>query len=252
MNSRYLIPLLLLLFALAYLVFPKHKPLPPPQNIPAPVSRQAVIAPTGDKCSGLFVNRQEPVLTSGGQGLGSLCYNYYKVYYSTHDMTGIIAAERLTSQQIEQAGHMRRTAQFDYHDPTIRRYIKSGYDRGHLTPSADMPDQASQEQTFIWQNIAPELHRLNAGKWEQIEKTMRAQALKYGEIYVLTGVYGNHGQAIHSVLVPDYFYKGYYIPATRESGVYVCTNTPHDQCKEEKLAEFKTMTGITLFPALMQ
>lgn len=50
---------------------------------------------------------------------------------------------------------MKRYGHFDYKNSVIRNYIKTGYDRGHMTPSGDMPDYNSQVQTFIWKNIIP-------------------------------------------------------------------------------------------------
>jgi endonuclease G len=43
-------------------------------------------------------------------------------------------------------------------------YVKSGYDRGHMSPSGDMEDQMSQDESFQFSNIAPQSSRLNEVK----------------------------------------------------------------------------------------
>jgi endonuclease G len=60
---------------------------------------------------------------------------------------------------------------------TPQDYAHSGYDRGHLCPSADReasPDMNSW--TFLMTNMVPQLHELNAGPWEKLEEHERAMA----------------------------------------------------------------------------
>lgn len=237
MNSKYAFPFLLLLFLLVYLIFPLHHSTLHLNN------RQQ----TSTSCTSFFLNGREPVFPTTNQRF-SLCQSYYKIIFSDQDKTGILAAEHLTSQQISQAKTIKRTTQFDYNDPVIQSYIKSGYDRGHLAPSADMPNQSAQEETFIWQNIAPERHKLNAGQWEDIEKRMRNLALKYNEVYVLTGIYDVQKKNIHEVTVPKFFYKAYFIPALHQSGVFICKNNDRTKCIEKPVSNFKNITHIDLFP----
>lgn len=82
---------------------------------------------------------------------------------------------------------MRRYGRFDSSNRIIKSYCNSGYDRGLMTPSGDMPDVQSQQQTFVWQNIIPQDHKLNTGKWNWIEYQTRQLARKYDEVYVVMG-----------------------------------------------------------------
>ena len=53
-------------------------------------------------------------------------------------------------------------------------YIKSGYDRGHLCPAADMAHSAeAMEETFLMSNISPQLPVFNRGIWKSLEKLVR-------------------------------------------------------------------------------
>ena len=66
-------------------------------------------------------------------------------------------------------------------------YRRSGYDRGHMTPSGDMPDEHAQQQTFSLANMVPQTAALNRGVWEGIESAVRDLAVRQGELYVVTG-----------------------------------------------------------------
>jgi endonuclease G, mitochondrial len=67
-------------------------------------------------------------------------------------------------------------------------YLRSGYDRGHLCPSADRQDSAeSNSQTFLFTNIEPQLHELNAGPWERLENYARKRAQGGALLYVVAG-----------------------------------------------------------------
>lgn len=67
-------------------------------------------------------------------------------------------------------------------------YAHSGYDRGHLCPSADRRDSAEDNsRTFLFTNIEPQLHELNAGPWEQLERYARQRVEQGAQLYVVAG-----------------------------------------------------------------
>lgn len=98
-------------------------------------------------------------------------------------------------------------------DPVVTSdYSKSGYDRGHMAPAADMKwsDQAMRE-SFYMTNICPQLHNLNAGDWKDLEEMARSWAQQYGNIYIACGPiveaeYPTIGKT-HTIAVPAAFYK---------------------------------------------
>ena len=77
----------------------------------------------------------------------------------------------------------------DYHlvRAELKDYAKSGYDRGHMTPSADMPTPSSQEESFSLANMVPQDHYNNTGIWSNIESATRYLAKKKGSLYIITG-----------------------------------------------------------------
>lgn len=53
-------------------------------------------------------------------------------------------------------------------------FTNSGFDRGHLCPSADRTrTDADNDATFVFTNIVPQTHQSNAGPWEDLEDEAR-------------------------------------------------------------------------------
>lgn len=88
-------------------------------------------------------------------------------------------------------------------------YSGSGYDRGHMTPSADRTRSvADNSATFLMTNIVPQLAANNQGPWEEFESYLRTVAQGGNEIYIVSGVVGNIGTiASGRVVVPQYTWK---------------------------------------------
>jgi endonuclease G len=93
-------------------------------------------------------------------------------------------------------------------------YTKSGYDRGHLCPAADMAfNPVAMNESFLMSNISPQTPDFNRGIWKELETTVRSWAKKEKDIDVVTGPVfkDNKGQiGQDQVLVPGYFFKVIY------------------------------------------
>jgi endonuclease G, mitochondrial len=65
----------------------------------------------------------------------------------------------------------------------------SGFDRGHLCPSADRTaSEAANETTFLMSNMHPQLHALNGGPWEEFEEYSRMLLYrKIDVVYLVAG-----------------------------------------------------------------
>jgi endonuclease G, mitochondrial len=75
-------------------------------------------------------------------------------------------------------------------------YSGSGFDRGHMTPSADRTSTvADNSATFLMTNMIPQAPGNNQGPWEKLESYLRAQLDVNGgqEIYIIAGSYGIGG-----------------------------------------------------------
>jgi len=88
-------------------------------------------------------------------------------------------------------------------------YTGSGFDRGHLCPSADRSssEQANSE-TFLMTNIAPQTPDLNREVWENLESYSRT-LVKKGKVdlYIVAGAYGEKGKLKKKVTIPTNFWK---------------------------------------------
>lgn len=90
-------------------------------------------------------------------------------------------------------------------------YTKSGYDRGHLCPAADMGFNAkAMEESFLMSNITPQAPEFNRGIWKELETDVRDWAKKEHRLIIITGpVFKDNNGTIgkDKVVVPGYFFK---------------------------------------------
>ncbi len=87
-------------------------------------------------------------------------------------------------------------------------YSGSGYDRGHMVPSADRFANAKlNEETFMMTNIVPQTGSLNQFPWEKLESYARSQARRGFDVYTIAGVYGDQGTLKRKVVVPTNCWK---------------------------------------------
>lgn len=67
-------------------------------------------------------------------------------------------------------------------------YTRSGYDRGHLAPAADMSWNPSVlHDSFYMSNVTPQKPEFNRGIWKDLEDWVRVQACSEGAVTVVTG-----------------------------------------------------------------
>ena len=70
-------------------------------------------------------------------------------------------------------------------------YTNSGYDRGHLVPSADRTATEQANEAVFWMtNIVPQAPDNNQGPWVQLEEYCRDLARSGRELYIVSGVSG--------------------------------------------------------------
>lgn len=196
-----------------------------------------------------------------GRRVTLLCNNAYASLASGLTHGALWSAEHPTGNSLAAASSIPRQGEFHPDDrlpladqAQLADYRRSGFDRGHMTPSGDMPDEAAQEQSFSLANIVPQTAQLNRGVWERIETEVRNLAIRQGELYVVTGVtfQGQQLQSIgpNGVLVPSATWKAVYDPRARGAGAYLCDNTAAPTCSTMSVAALTAMVGIDPFPAL--
>lgn len=188
-----------------------------------------------------------------------LCFEGFAVMHSGITKTPLWSAEYLTKEKI--AAPLKRKDKFHPESrlsPSERAelsdYAKSGYDRGHMTPSADMGTDSAQADSFSLANMVPQDHNNNTGIWSAIEGATRHLANKEGGVFVITGAMfkGDKLKAIgkNNVLVPSQVYKVIFSPKQQKGAAYLCDNAPGDAYKVVSIAEIETLAGINFFPKL--
>lgn len=116
-------------------------------------------------------------------------------------------------------------------------YQGSGFDRGHMTPSADRTRTVTDNSaTFLMTNMIPQAPDNNQGPWANLENYSRDLVVNQGkELYIISGGYGVGGTGSNgtrytiangNVQVPARTWKVIVVLNTLGSGVSgVTTNT---------------------------
>jgi len=89
-------------------------------------------------------------------------------------------------------------------------YSGSGYDRGHMCPSADRTlTVAANSQTFFLSNMVPQAANNNQGPWAAMENDLRTIARSGKELFIVSGgTFSSTSNTIGSgVVVPDKTFK---------------------------------------------
>ena len=140
-------------------------------------------------------------------------HTYYTLSYSEADKQSEWVAYYLTPASIN--GPQKRSSKF-LADPLLSNpigpssYSKSGYDRGHLCPAADMKlNSVSMNETFYMSNMSPQAPTFNRGIWSKLENLVRRWALQKNGVYVVTGPLLNKscGTVNQKITVPCAYYK---------------------------------------------
>lgn len=191
----------------------------------------------------------------------TLCYEEFSLFHSGLTKTPLWTAQHLTSEGVIAAAAVDREDVFHSEGmlaPSNRSeledYRRSGYDRGHMAPAADMASLKAQDQSFSLANMVPQLPELNRGLWSRVEGTTRGLARQYGEVYVVTGpaFIGKSLNRLNGrVIVPSHVYKAVYVPGAQQAGVWWASNSGTGREYEViSLSELSKRTGIDVFPSL--
>jgi endonuclease G len=194
-----------------------------------------------------------------------LCRMGYTLAYNPEMGTPDWVLELVTRENIE--GEAKRRDNF-HGDKEVERdvrvvtgdYTKSGFDRGHQAPAADMKwDQAAMDESFLMTNMAPQIgHGFNRGVWAHLEGDIRRWVERLGSIVVITGpVYGASPKKIgknHTVMVPEAYFKIVYDPGRERAIGFLL---PHKKLPSKShgehvvpIRDIEDKTGLDFFPAL--
>jgi len=167
--------------------------------------------------------------------------------------------------------HLKRPASFYVDERTSAKvstdeYVRSGYDRGHLTPNYAISvcyGAEAQKETFFLSNIVPQLHALNAGLWKDIEqRIVKRYVERYGEVWVQVGpLYSAHPKMVGRLPVPEQFWMVISEYEHDKKGIRaIAYLVPHEEkWRDAELTRYvvsvrqiEKLTGLNFFPKLPQ
>lgn len=142
----------------------------------------------------------------------------YTIYYDPQRCNTSWVAYKLTASDISAgAGRSssftadRTLAKRGFRVASNTDYKGSGYDKGHLLPSADRSiSQQENRATFILSNVSPQLPELNRGTWKTLEEQIRKLCREVDTIYIVAGAMDYRTEEIigdNRIAVPTNFFK---------------------------------------------
>ena len=159
----------------------------------------------------------------------ALCYreSYEQAEWSAYCLN----ANQLT-KNTERSNDFRADNSISTGSASLADYKGSGYDRGHLTPAADMAfNNQAMSETFFMSNMSPQHPQFNRGIWMHLEAQVRDWTKQFGKVYVITGPilekdsssYKSIG--VNNVAVPDFYYKVILVPLYQNKEDYETPDT---------------------------
>ena len=203
-------------------------------------------------CSVAYADSQCPQLYPLGhiltvQNTTELCNQEYVALYDISRKANILSAEKFDAS----ISHAPRLNEF-HSDARLKSsdratnddYLKSGYDKGHMAPAADMTTPSIVNESFLLSNMTPQEPTLNRLKWKMLEENVRSTAT--GITYVLTGaVYSNSPKTIgvDNIPVPSKYYKCVWYSSIK-TACYKADNVPHADVTDATLEEAEAALNI--------
>jgi endonuclease G, mitochondrial len=165
----------------------------------------------------LFPVLDDPGIPSAPNGDEVYDYAGYLLAYNERCEQADWVSYELTKEEVY-GTEATRTDKFE-EDPSIKTgsatpadYRKSGFDRGHLAPAADMKfSKQAMKDCFLFSNMSPQVPAFNRGVWGDLEAMVRYWAVKEGAVFVVTGPVLDKKDfptiGSNKVAVPERFYK---------------------------------------------
>lgn len=220
-------------------------------------------ASTVIECKKFFYKGHPPIMTNQklSKDTMNICYSGFALSYSGVSKTALWSAEYITPQTLQKAKAVKRIDNFheDSRVPSSKRALLSdfrgsGFDRGHLAPSANRADRLDQNQSFALTNIVAQAPKANQENWRHIEESVRTTITKNREsAYIITGplfISKKLRKLGNGVLVPSHTYKVVFYPERQVMGAYVTVNDNVAQTDVVSVAQLQQASGLVFFPTL--
>lgn len=122
----------------------------------------------------------------------------------------ILTAEKLEMPKVPRA-RFRIDPAITSRPVSPKDYSRSGYDRGHLVPAADMTYSIeTMNHSFYMSNISPQIPGCNRGIWKRLEQQVRRWVRREKKLFIISGpIFQNTQKKVgkNDIPVPTAFFK---------------------------------------------
>ena len=201
----------------------------------------------------------------------SLCY---RESYEQAEWSAYCLSDYQLEKNADRSNDFRSDPMISTGSAQLSDYRKSGFDRGHLTPAADMSFSGeAMSETFFMSNMSPQAPAFNRGIWKDLEAQVRLWVQKFGRVWIVSGPILNKDAAEYQsigenqVAVPEYFYKVILVPlyedqADRQSpddakaAIALGFVIPNQKCEDSfwnyarSIDEIEKLTGLDFYSLL--
>ena len=248
--------------------------VPAEEHIPAPTTLRSELADESDGESvwedlpvGLQIPRCEAVSAAenGKTVRGHEIQRYagftlcYREEYELAEWVAYCLTSAELTKNTTRSNNFHSDTKISTDSATPEDYTRSGFDRGHLAPAADMAfSTAAMNDSFLMSNMSPQKPAFNRGIWKKLEEQVRKWAADFGAVFVISGPilekpaseYASIGK--NAVCVPEYFYK-VLLTKSGDSLIAVAFVFPNDNAKGSiwdyavSVDELEERTGLDFF-----
>lgn len=114
--------------------------------------------------------------------------SYNPAYHNANWVGYLLTRQKATSGEEERTNNFKPDPTISSGMATDDDYNKSGFDRGHLAPAADMSwSKQAMDESFYYSNMTPQSPSFNRGIWKNLEEQIRSWASEYDSLYIITG-----------------------------------------------------------------
>lgn len=136
---------------------------------------------------------------------------FSRIHHQPYYVSWVLTPEHVRNTEVKRTNNFRPDNEVEG-SAQLADYKNSGYDRGHMAPSADFRyDSKAQDATFFLTNMSPQHPSLNTGAWNNLEEQCRNWALRDSTLIIVTGPiltdYLTETIGQTGVTVPDRYFK---------------------------------------------
>ena len=215
--------------------------------------------PIDDKCSQHTI-WGAPVISKEGDNQ-YLCRSGYAINLNYKTKVAYYVVEEIVPEHLVKSVSRKDDFREDQEVPvqyrvTLKDYVGSKLDRGHMAPAADFTFSASEmSESFLLSNMMPQNQGNNRGIWKYTEDAVRGWT-DSGPIYVISGTifHSDYKTFGNNVGIPDEIYKIVIQPSKERIIAFLYPNVKLDPKDIENyvvsVSDIEAKTGINFSPSL--